>query len=110
MTPFEKTGRFSERGIFGIRAQGRGNQAVRWRLLSAIRLTRVAPWLGGASAFVRVPPGAKDCASPIGCRARRVTTRANSIRPRTQNFASNADRWNFTVRSDRFSEPAISLL
>ena len=41
---------------------------------------------------------------------RRVASRTSCIRPRTRNFVSSGETWNFTVRSERFSEAAISLL
>src|SRR5713101_7807602 len=40
----------------------------------------------------------------------REASRTNSIRPRTRNFASSEETWNFTVRSERFRLEAISLL
>src|SRR6267378_1435208 len=40
----------------------------------------------------------------------RVTSRTNSMRPRTLNLESSDETWNFTVRSERFREAAISLL
>src|SRR6266851_2593756 len=40
----------------------------------------------------------------------REASRTNSIRPRTRNFASSEETWNFTVRSERFRWAAISLL
>jgi hypothetical protein len=69
----------------------------------------IAPWLGLASEYVRSSRIVKDPGSGIGPKVRRVTSSANSLRPRTRNFFSNADRWNFTVLSDTCSEPAISL-